>query len=171
MKILSLRQTYFLGLLWVIGLLLISYYLQTHDGMIPCPLCILQRIAMCLLGFCFLIGTLMTTTRLKSILVGCVSCFISILGIVLSGRQVWLQQLPPNLTADCGASLDYLLHVLPLDQVVQKIFQGTAECSEINWQFLHLSLAEWSLFTFFYLLVFSLFQLKRGFRYPSSSDI
>jgi disulfide bond formation protein DsbB len=47
--------------------------------------------------------------------------------------------------ADCGASLDYMLEVLPLAEVMAKVFTGSGECGTIDWRFLGLSMPAWVL--------------------------
>jgi disulfide bond formation protein DsbB len=85
----------------------------------------------------------------------------STLGASLAGRQVWLQHLPADQNAGCGASLDYLLQVFPLKDVLQKILEGTTECSKVGMEFLHVSLAGWSLICFCIFILISIFQFCR----------
>ncbi len=70
------------------------------------------------------------------------------LGIFLAGRQVWLQHFPSPDNSECGVSIQYLMQVLPMNQVLEKIFAGSTECSQRGWEFLHLNMAEWALIWF-----------------------
>ncbi|MHB1946690.1 MAG: disulfide bond formation protein B [Gammaproteobacteria bacterium] len=153
---------YFIALLFVALLLGGAYYLQIYMGINPCPLCMLQRITLGVLGCLFLLGILFSSKGFGRISIGLLCAFVSILGIILAGRQVWLQHSPANAGANCEASLSYMLSVLPFDEVIKRIFAGGAECARIDWQILHLSLAEWSLISFIVCLLFSLWQLRRG---------
>ena len=56
MKHVSPRTTYFTGFLAVITLLGSVAYLQAFKGFEPCPLCILQRFALILLGVVFFLA-------------------------------------------------------------------------------------------------------------------
>lgn len=158
----SERTSYFIAFILIAILLGVTFYLQNFEGFAPCPLCILQRITLGLLGVIFFIGSVLTLKKIGKILLSTCASLITSLGIFLSGRQVWLQHLPPDKNADCGASLQYLIHVLPFDQAVSKVLQGTAECAQKGWEFLQLSLAEWSLICFVGFFIFCLFQMRRS---------
>ncbi|HSW69156.1 MAG TPA: disulfide bond formation protein B [Gammaproteobacteria bacterium] len=139
------------------SMLSITFYLQNYDGFVPCPLCILQRMTLGILSIIFFFGGVLPIKKMGNIFLSVSASLVTLIGMILSGRQVWLQHLPPDKNADCGVSLQYLLNVLPFDQVISKIFQGTAECSQKGWEFLHLSLAEWSLICFVGLFIFCVF--------------
>jgi disulfide bond formation protein DsbB len=156
----STRDTYFGAFLTTIILLGVTFYLQKYDGFVPCPLCILQRFALGILGLGFLSGWIFYSKKSTTLIICTLSTAFALAGIFLSGRQVWLQHLPPDKNADCGVSLQYLINALPFDQVIAKVMRGTAECSQKGWEFLHMSLAEWSLICFLGFLLVCLYQLK-----------
>lgn len=163
----SSRLTYLIGFIAISLLLGTSVYLQTHEGMTPCPLCILQRIMLGLLGVVFFFGAALNLKKNGRLFISILACTFASLGVLLAGRQVWLQHLPVNQNADCSASLQYMLQALPLTEVLQKILTGSAECSEVSWQWLNLSLADWSLGCFIFLLIVSIWQFCRIlFRQP-----
>ena len=83
-------------------------------------------------------------------------------GILLSGRQVWLQHVPPSSLGECGASLTYMFQTLPVMKVINHVWTGGIECSQQGWTFMYLSLAEWSLLGFLGFFVFAVLQLKRS---------
>lgn len=152
----SIRSKYFLGFILVAALLLISIYLQFIDGVLPCPLCAFQRVAFVLLGFFFLIGIFIYQIPVLRYIVNILAVIASGLGIILAGRQIWLQHFPPA-NHECSVSLQYMLHTFPINEVMKKIFfEGTAECTQGGWQFLHLNMAEWSLIWFVIFLVLSI---------------
>ncbi len=157
----SIRITYFSCLILVALLLGMGFYLQVVDGMTPCPLCILQRFTMALLGIVFFLGAAAKMNKIGNFFLGLLTSAISLLGIFLSGRQVWLQHLPADSNADCGVSLQYLMQALPFDQAIRKILQGTAECSQTGAQYLGLSIAEWSLVWFVIFFVIGCVQMMR----------
>jgi disulfide bond formation protein DsbB len=148
-----------IGLVVVSLLIAGSVYLQVIDGVMPCPLCVLQRLCFGLLGIFFLIGLIVSASRLGRMLVNFFSTAIAIIGLVLAGRQVWLQHFHSADGGECGVSLQYMLQILPLNEVMQKVFAGSAECSQRGWEFLTLNIAEWSLiwFILFLLLIGYLF--------------
>lgn len=157
----SLRISYFIALMISAALLLFSIYLQFNAGFKPCALCVLQRGALILLAIIFLAGALFKVKGFGQFMIGTMASLIALLGVILSGRQTWVQHMPDNVNQACGASLQYMLKVLPFDQVVQKILQGSPECTEKGWMFMSLSLAEWSLGCFVLFLLFSIWQTTR----------
>ncbi|OGT45913.1 MAG: hypothetical protein A3E83_02400 [Gammaproteobacteria bacterium RIFCSPHIGHO2_12_FULL_41_20] len=158
----AMRRYYFFALLITCILLGFSFYLQLQ-GVIPCTLCLLQRFALALLGIIFLIGTLCKFQRVSHhVVLASSTLLVTTIGLLLSGRQTWLQHFPPQQSSECAASLQYMLQVLPLHEVALKVLQGSVECTETIWSFLGLSLAEWSLLCFLGFLLFGLYQLYRA---------
>lgn len=156
------RFGYFLGFVLIVFLLGLAEYLEVYKGMIPCPLCMLQRIVLVVLGVMFFIGMIFRMKRIGLFAIGLLSLFTCIGGILLSGRQVWLQHVPPSSLGECGVSLTYMFHTLPLMDVLKHVWTGGIECSQQGWAFMYLSLAEWSLLGFLGFFVFAVMQLKRS---------
>lgn len=149
-----IRLTYVVGFMIIVLLLSASVYLQMFDGFAPCPLCTLQRLTFLLLGFWFLFGIFLHAKRWGRIFINVLSILTAIIGIMLAGRQIWLQHTIPTNSNECIASLQYMLEVLPLNQVIQKVLlEGGAECTKRGWEFLHLNMAEWALIWFSVLLL------------------
>jgi len=155
----STRLTYLLGLVVVCSLLLASLYFQFFQGIMPCPLCTLQRFTFGILGILFLIGMFVYKKHSRRLIINSLTTIFSVVGIMLAGRQVWLQHFPPADNSECGVSLQYMLQVLPVNEAISKIFAGSAECTQRGWEFLHLNMAEWALiwFLLFLLMTFALF--------------
>jgi disulfide bond formation protein DsbB len=65
------------------------------------------------------------------------------MGVAL--RHLYVQSLPPGTIAACGASLDFMLQVFPLTDVLVKVLTGSGECAKINWRFLGLAMPAWVL--------------------------
>ena len=121
MKPMRQQFSYFIAFAIVLILLAGANYLQFYVGVNPCPLCILQRIVMGALGLIFLLGTIINFKSCARISLGLLGLLTSLLGILLSGRQAWLQHLPKNLSSNCDVSLNYMLKVLPFNEVAKKI--------------------------------------------------
>ncbi len=158
----SIRSHYIFGLIIITALLSTSLYLQFYDGFMPCPLCTLQRVTFFFLGILFILGIFLHAQRWGRLIINLFTLCVSSAGILFAGRQVWLQHFPPTDTSECGVSLHYMLQVLPVNEVVRKIFSGSAECTQIGWKFLSLSMAEWTMawFILFFLLSFYLLMKK-----------
>lgn len=156
------RLIYIIGFFVIVGLLAFGFYLQYFDNMIPCPLCTLQRVAFFAVGITLLIGAVVAASRIGRLITNLFLTLFSLSGFLLAGRQVWLQHFPPANANECGASLHYMMQVLSFNDLVQKIFAGSAECTTRGaWSFLTLSMAEWSLLWFLALLIGSIYLIFR----------
>jgi len=139
---------YAVGALACAGLLAFALYLQYYEFQDPCPLCILQRAAFIALLIVFVIAAMHGPARVGTYIYSFLLVIIALVGGGIAARQVWLQHLPEDLIPACGPGLDYMLDRFPMALVLQKIFKGSGECAEVNWRFLGLSIAEWSLVWF-----------------------
>ncbi len=124
------------------------WYFQTHLGLAPCPLCIVQRTIFIVLTFIFLVATLHNPKTGMRTIYGFLATITAIVGASVSAWHVYLQNLPPDEIPECGPGLDYMLEVMPLNQVVTKIFTGSGECSEVLWSLFGLSIPAWTFIAF-----------------------
>lgn len=138
-----------------------AYYLQYFQGLEPCPLCQVQRAFYYLAGFAFLAGAL-HGRYLPAY--GSLAALFALGGAGVAGRHVWLQYLPPDKVPACGPDLAFMLKNLPLSNALQKLFTGTGECAVVDWKFLGLSIAEWSLLCFVALAGYALWLAFSGRR-------
>ncbi len=157
----SVRKLNFLAFLICCALIVFALILETYFKQQPCPLCITQRVVIIVLGILFLIGSLINFQRTGRSIYHLIIFLISLLGIVLASRHVWLTTLPPGATPPCGPGITYLFQMLPLNQALRTMFIGGAECGTVTWRFLELSIPEWTLIWF---IVFALFSLWQAFR-------
>lgn len=158
----SIRLTYFVGFLIIVSLLGMAAYLEIYQGINPCPLCILQRIVLITLGVIFFFGMVLRINKIGYCMFGVLGLIVSLGGILLSGRQVWLQNVPQEGLGECGVSLQYMFKIFPVTEALQHVWRGGTECSQHDWEFLHLSLAEWSLIWFIVFFILVIVQLKRA---------
>lgn len=145
-----------------VGLMAYALYLQHGTGLEPCPLCVLQRLAVIGLGVVFLVAALHNPGRTGASVYGLLLAFIALLGVAVAGRHVWLQHLPPEDVPACGPGLEYMLEELPLAQVLTKVFSGSGECADVDWLFLGLSMPTWVLIWFVILGVAGIVNNFRG---------
>ena len=155
----SMRFAYLTGFVAICALLLMSLYLQYVEGILPCPLCMLQRFSFGLIGILFFIGIFVHSKRIGCFFINLLSTLFSLIGMALAGRQIWLQHFTTGHNTDCGVSLQYMIQALPVNEVLQKIFEGSAECTKRGWEFLSLDMAEWALICFTAFLVLSIYLL------------
>ncbi len=155
------RLFYLLLFLGCSSLLVYGYYLQFVDGLDPCPLCIFQRLAYIAIIIFSLVGLIHAPHNFWLRVYSGLILTSAASGAAIAGWQVRLQHLPPDKVPECGPGLDYMLEVFPLMDVLKLAFTGSGECAEIDWTFLTLSIAEWSLICFLCLVIISSIHLFR----------
>jgi disulfide bond formation protein DsbB len=133
------------GAMLCAGLMAYALYAQYGLGLEPCPLCILQRIAVISLGVLFLVAAVHPAgpagRRVYAMLLG----LVALAGSGVAGRHVWLTMLPPERVPACGPGLDFLLESFPLKEVLAMVLSGSGECASVDWQWLGLSMPAWVL--------------------------
>ncbi len=143
------RDRRFQWLLFAVALSLglASLYFEFIIGLVPCPLCIMQRFAVFALTVCLLLKLLFTNKKLRcGFAAG--ALFLSFTGLFFAARQVYLQSLPADKVPACGPSLEMLMKYFPAQDVVHALFYGTGNCAKIDWTFLGGSMAFWSMLAF-----------------------
>lgn len=145
----------FLGFLACAALIGYALYAQYGLNLEPCPLCIFQRVAVITVGIVFLLAALHHPGRSGAKAYGALLLMSAAAGALIAVRHVWIQAQPPGSVAACGASLDYMLDIFPLTQVIAKVLTGSGECANVDWRFLGLSMPWWTLFSFAALAVWS----------------
>ncbi len=123
-----------------------ALYAQHVLGLEPCPLCVFQRVAVISVGVLFLVAALHNPGRTGSRVYAALLLVAVIAGIGLSSRHIWIQSQPPGTVASCGASLDYLMDILPVTEVITRVLTGSGECGKVDWTLLGLSMPWWVLF-------------------------
>jgi disulfide bond formation protein DsbB len=134
-----------LGVLACAGLLGFALYAQYGLGLEPCPLCILQRVAVLVVGLLFVAAFLHDPGDRGARVYGSLIDLAALAGIAVAARQIWIIAQPPGSVAECGASLDYMMAVLPWHEVLAKVLTGSGECAKVDWQFLGLNMPTWVL--------------------------
>jgi disulfide bond formation protein DsbB len=138
------------------GLLGSGYYLQYFDGQDPCPLCLLQRGFYYGVLLVFAIAALHMPGRTGKWIYCAAATILALGGGGVATRQVWLQHLPADQVPACGPDLFFMMENFPLGRLLEKLFMGSGQCAEVNWRFLGLSIAEWSLACFTALALYAL---------------
>jgi protein dithiol:quinone oxidoreductase len=134
------------GFLWCVGLMAAALYVQYVQHEEPCPLCILQRVAVMAAGVVFLAAWLHNATaRGVRRTYGVLILLVALAGIAIAARHIYILNAPAGSVAECGASLDYMMDVLPLHEVLGKVLAGSGECAKATWSFLGLSMPLWVL--------------------------
>ncbi len=125
-------------------LLLASFGLQYFEALLPCPLCIMQRLMMFLIFLVAWAGFLTGRRFLWGLEV-----LFALAGAFFAIRQLWLQANPVLDTGVCLPGVQQLIHHLPWHEVLQAfVWGGQSSCGEVGWQLLGLSMPAWSLIYF-----------------------
>ncbi len=144
---LSAKTVSLAGFLFCFGLLAGAFALEYGLNLVPCPLCMLQRYIFGLLGILFFISLFCKSPRALRWQFGCMT-LVSILGITVSGRQVYLQHAPYDPAGACGPDLDYMLRHIPFRETLKLLYDGSGDCARVQWEFLGMSLPGWALSAF-----------------------
>jgi disulfide bond formation protein DsbB len=139
------RRGNLLGFLACACLLAYAYYAQYVMHLEPCPLCIFQRIGIFGLGVMFLIATLHEPAAFGRRVYAVLLSLLALATIGIALRHLYVQSLPPDAVPACGASLDFMLKVFSLSEVLVKVLTGSGECAKVTWEFLGLAMPAWVL--------------------------
>ncbi|MEX1165549.1 MAG: disulfide bond formation protein B [Hydrogenophaga sp.] len=140
-----------------VAMLAYGLYLQHVDGLVPCPMCIVQRYALILVALVagitafFPRGWLQTAGVIK---MGVFAAF----GAFVAARQSLLQWNPPEIMS-CGRDFYGMIESFPLRRAIPMIFKGGGDCSKVDWTFLGLTIANWAFLSFSGILVVAILLL------------
>jgi disulfide bond formation protein DsbB len=134
-----------LGFLACVGLMSYALFVQYVLRLDPCPLCVLQRVSVITAGLLFLAAFLHDPGDRWARVYGVLIDVAALGGILVAARHIWIIAQPPGSVAECGASLDYMMDVLPMHEVLGKVLSGSGECAKIDWMFLGLNMPTWVL--------------------------
>jgi len=93
---------------------------------------------------------------------GVLGILLSVVGIGLASRHIWLQNLPKDQVPECGPGLYYMLDTLPIFDVLKKTLTGSGSCADTNWTFADLTIPEQTLILFVFLMILSVIQTIRA---------
>jgi protein dithiol:quinone oxidoreductase len=139
------RQGNLLGFLVCAALLGYAYYAQYVQHLEPCPLCIFQRVGVFSLGVVFLIAWAHDPPGWGRRVYAALIAIAALATIGVAVRQLYIQSLPPGTIPACGASLDFMMKVFSLGEVLTKVLTGSGECAKVTWRFLGLAMPAWVL--------------------------
>ena len=151
------RRFFSFLLLGSLFLITVAYFMEYVMELKPCILCQLQRVSLVLVAFFSLLGFCH-----KNFSLGVFKLYLSfillsiLLGVYLSSRQLYLQNLPVELVPNCVPDLNYLLDTLPIFEVILLALQGDGNCAEIVWSLFGISIPGWTLLGFLLLFCYTM---------------
>jgi disulfide bond formation protein DsbB len=141
----SNRWLYLAGALFAGGLMGFALFLQYVKHQDPCPLCMVQRVIFIVLMGVFALAALHGPKRVGERVYTALIVLLSLTGVGVASRHIWIQNLPKDQVPSCGPGLDYMLDTMPLANVLKQLMHGSGECAEKGWTFLTFGIPEWSL--------------------------
>ena len=153
-----------------LGLIIVALFFEHMLLLEPCLLCYAQRacvylvILLSLVGFLHKNQSLIVFRTYIGLAIAIIVC-----GIFLSIRQLYLQNLPPELVPSCGPDIDYLFETLPVLEVFMLAIRGDGNCAEVLWSFLGISIPGWLLIAFSAQLIYSVVSLTISKKLHSKS--
>lgn len=143
MKLTGSRPLNFAGFLACVSMMAYALYAEHVLLLMPCPLCVFQRLAVISLGIIFLTAALHNPSGVGRRIYAALMLIAAAGGVGVAGRHVWLQNLPPEDVPSCGPGFDYIIDSFPLSEALSLIFTGSGECASIDWSLLGLSMPAW----------------------------
>ena len=129
-----------------VGLLGFGLYLQEVVGLVPCPMCIVQRYVLVLVA---IVSGITAITNKNALLMSGASLLVLLsgFGAFVAARQSFLQWYPPEIST-CGRDFYGMIETFPLKRAIPMIFKGSGDCTKVDWTFLGGSIANWSFLWF-----------------------
>lgn len=162
MPTLSSRQTFALIAVGCLGLILAGLYMQYAMKLIPCALCITQRIFIISVGLMALLGFIHAPTGYGQKIYAGLGVILAAIGASFSARQIHLQSLPADQVPACGPDIAYMFDNFPLMDALSLLLRGDGNCAEVALTFLGLTIPGWTLIAFAGLVAFNLWQFFRS---------
>jgi protein dithiol:quinone oxidoreductase len=149
------------------AMLAFGIYLQEVVGLVPCPMCIVQRYALILV---FVVAALSAFAQRRGLrIAGLVGLDVAAgFGAFVAARQSWLQWYPPEVIS-CGRDLYGMIENLPIKRALPMIFAGSGDCTKVDWSFLGLSIANWAFLFFTAVICVALLMMAQAIKTPRIS--
>ena len=141
----SNRWLYLVGAIFASGLMGFGLFLQYVKHQDPCPLCMVQRVIFIAILVLFALAALHGPKRVGERVYAALIVLLSLFGVAVASRHIWIQHLPKDQVPACGPGLDYMLETFPMADVLKELLHGSGECAVKGWTFLTLGIPEWSL--------------------------
>jgi disulfide bond formation protein DsbB len=132
---------------FAVAAMAVALYLQHVVGLKPCPLCVLQRIALILAGTVALAGAVLARGRASQFAFLAGSAAAALAGAGVAVWHVWILVYPPE-SMSCGRPFEWFHEDFPLAVWLPRLFRGDGDCLSTEWSLLGLGIPHWSLVGF-----------------------
>lgn len=145
------RASWALLSLSAIGLMIAALVFQYGYDLGPCVMCIYIRVAVCAIAIGALLAALAPGNAMMRLL-GWIGWIVGAgWGAKIAWQLVEKQSTPPEGFGLFGASCDFIPDFpawLPLHQWMPALFEPTGDCTDKAWEWLGVTMAQWSLVAF-----------------------
>jgi disulfide bond formation protein DsbB len=128
----------------------------------PCPLCVLQRVAIISVGIFAALGLFMKGAR-GQLAAAALATVCALVGAGIAGWHSWILVYPPE-SMSCGRPFEWFHKDFPLETWLPKLFAGHGDCLKVDWTFLGLAIPNMSLIAFTALIVATTLAARRAWR-------
>jgi disulfide bond formation protein DsbB len=128
----SRRTANLIGFLACASMIAYALYAQYVLLLDPCPLCLFQRFEIIALGAVFLLAVVIDPKGVIGRVVALLIVIAAATALFTAGWHLWIQSRPPGSVPACGAGLSYLMDIMPLFDVIKKVFSGSGECQHVD---------------------------------------
>lgn len=135
-----------------------ALYLQEAKHLLPCPLCVVQRVAYWLIGLTAVVAFVHNPVASGRRVYAGVLALWAFAGAVVALRHAWLLRHPDSF--GCGVSAEErFLNALPIAKWWPAMFEANGDCANIKWRFMTLTIPDWSLILLLTIAVIAIYVL------------
>lgn len=162
------RMPWFLLFLSSLSFELIALYFQHHLHILPCVLCIYQRIVILGIMIASLIALISPKRFILRFIAIIIWIYCGIKGFLIAYEQAVIQ-FEPSLFHSCPLQMD-LPNWLPLNTWLPSVFESYGMCSQKVWQFMTLEMSQWMMLIFIcYSIIGVLVLLSQPLKLPKKT--
>jgi protein dithiol:quinone oxidoreductase len=136
-----------------LGALLFAAYLQYHESIAPCPLCVMQRLILIMLSLVSVSCLALHYKHFACRIPHRFNLITTLFGAGLAIKQLWLEHHWQSHLISCRESFEGSIQSLGLTKIFNHFFDGNSDCGTTQWRFLSFSLSAWTLFLFILLII------------------
>jgi protein dithiol:quinone oxidoreductase len=149
------------------GSMAAALVLQYVYGLAPCPLCVMQRVAIIAAGLAAVAGLLLPL-GVAAVAASLVSALFALAGAGIATWHSWLVAYPPE-SMSCGRPFEWFHEEFPLATWLPRLFRGDGDCLANDWSLLGLNVPNLALLTFVLLIALALAAARAGSQRTSAT--
>lgn len=161
MKLPGIRLANLAGFLACVGMMAFALFAEYVLLLMPCPLCVFERLAVISLGVVFLLAALQDPRGFGRRIYAALVFLAAGSGFGVATWHVYMQNLPPEDIPTCGPGLEFIWDTFPVMEALKLVFAGSGECADVVWSFLGLSMPAWVVISVLILGVFGIWNNLR----------